>query len=173
MKTNDVLITKLMEDIHVGKIQLPDFQRGWVWDDNRIRALIASITCSFPVGAAMFLDYGNPNIKFKYRAIEGVLTTNVPQTLILDGQQRLTSIYASMFCKSPVKTQTDKGKKTQRYYYIDIEQSLDPECDRIDAIIPVPETKIITSNFGKNIEIDVTSQEKENSQDISLSVIYL
>lgn len=161
MKTNDVLITKLMEDIHVGKIQLPDFQRGWVWDDNRIRALIASITCSFPVGAAMFLDYGNPNIKFKYRAIEGVLTANVPQTLILDGQQRLTSIYASMFCKNPVKTQTDKGKEIQRYYYIDIEKSLDLDCDRIDAIFSVPETKIITSNFGKNIEIDVTSQEKE------------
>ena len=56
-----------MDNINAEKIQLPDFQRGWVWDDNRIRALIASITCSFPVGAAMFLDYGNPNIKFKYR----------------------------------------------------------------------------------------------------------
>ena len=151
-----------MDDIHAEKIQLPDFQRGWVWDDNRIRALIASITCSFPVGAAMFLDYGNPNIKFKYRPIEGITVSNiVPQTLILDGQQRLTSIYAAMFCKNPVKTQTDKGKKIQRYYYIDIEKSLDADCDRIDAIIAVPETKIITSNFGKNIELDLTSQDQE------------
>ena len=151
-----------MEDIHAGKVQLPDFQRGWVWDDNRIRALIASITCLFPVGAAMFLDYGNPNIKFKYRVIEGAQQTNLtPQSLILDGQQRLTSIYTSMFSKNPVNTQTDKGKKIQRYYYIDIEKSLDPACDRIDAIISVPETKIITSNFGRNIELDLTSQDKE------------
>ena len=162
MKTNDTLITKLMEDIHAGKVQLPDFQRDWVWDDNRIRALIASITCSFPVGAAMFLDYGNPNIKFKYRVIEGAQqTTLTPQSLILDGQQRLTSIYTSMFSKNPVNTQTDKGKKIQRYYYIDIEKSLDADCDRIDAIISIPETKIITSNFGRNIQLDLTSQQKE------------
>ena len=65
MKTNDILITNLMSDVDNGKIQLPDFQRGWVWDDNHIRALLASITCNFPVGAAMFLEYGNPNIIFK------------------------------------------------------------------------------------------------------------
>ena len=61
MQTNDRQITELMKTIHSGTTQLPDFQRGWVWDDNRIRALIASITCNFPVGAAMFLEYGNEN----------------------------------------------------------------------------------------------------------------
>lgn len=54
MKTNDTPITDLMRDIKNGKIQLPDFQRSWVWDDNRIKSLIASITSSYPVGAAMF-----------------------------------------------------------------------------------------------------------------------
>ena len=46
MKTNDRSIVELMKEIHEGKIQLPDFQRGWVWDDYRIRALIASISSS-------------------------------------------------------------------------------------------------------------------------------
>lgn len=59
MKTNDRKITDLMATIHTGKTQLPDFQRGWVWDDNRIKFLIASITNGYPVGAAMFLEYGN------------------------------------------------------------------------------------------------------------------
>ena len=45
---------------------MPDFQRGWVWDDNRIKALIASIAKTYPVGAVMFLDYGSENIRFKY-----------------------------------------------------------------------------------------------------------
>ena len=62
MQTNDRQITELMKAVDTGSAQLPDFQRGWVWDDNRIKALIASITNNFPVGAAMFLEYGNADI---------------------------------------------------------------------------------------------------------------
>ena len=39
-----------------GKLQLPDFQRGWVWDQARIVDLLASISEGFPVGALMTLD---------------------------------------------------------------------------------------------------------------------
>lgn len=55
MQTNDRPISELMISINKGAIQLPDFQRGWVWEDGRIKALIASITNNYPVGAAMFL----------------------------------------------------------------------------------------------------------------------
>ena len=94
MQTNDRLITELMTAINNGRIQLPDFQRGWVWEDGRIKALIASIINNYPVGAAMFLEYGNENVRFKYRTIEGAEDAGdtVPTELILDGQQRLTSI---------------------------------------------------------------------------------
>ena len=162
MQTNDRPISELMQSVENGNAQLPDFQRGWVWDDNRIKALIASITNGYPVGAAMFLEYGNANIRFKYRVIEGSPAKNViPSELILDGQQRLTSIYSSLFSPNPVHTRTDKGKDIQRYYYIDIEKALDPNVDRVDAIISVPETRMITSNFGRDIDLDLSSQEKE------------
>ena len=62
MQTNDRPLTDLMKAIAEGKAQLPDFQRGWVWDDNRIKALILSVIHNYPVGAAMFLSYGNENI---------------------------------------------------------------------------------------------------------------
>lgn len=162
MQTNDRQITELMKAIDEGKAQLPDFQRGWVWDDGRIKALIASITNNFPVGAAMFLEYGNDNIRFKYRTIEGSPAQNViPSELILDGQQRLTSIYSSLYSNKPVHTRTDKGKDILRYYYIDIKKALDSSVDRVDAIISVPETKVITSNFGRKVELDLSTQEKE------------
>lgn len=162
MQTNDRPISDLMHSIDSGAAQLPDFQRGWVWDDNRIKSLIASITSNYPVGAAMFLEYGNADIRFKYRVIEGSPAKDVvPSELILDGQQRLTSIYDSMYSQNPVHTRTDKGKDIQRYYYIDIEKALNPDVDRVDAIVSVPETRMITSNFGRDIELDISTQEKE------------
>lgn len=162
MQTNDRPISELMISINKGAIQLPDFQRGWVWEDGRIKALIASITNNYPVGAAMFLEYGNDNIRFKYRVIEGVTATDViPTELILDGQQRLTSIYSSLYSRNAVHTRTDKGKKIFRYYYIDIKKACDPNCDRVDAIFSVPETRIITSNFGRDIELDLSNRTKE------------
>ena len=162
MQTNDRPISELMISINKGAIQLPDFQRGWVWEDGRIKTLIASITNNYPVGAAMFLEYGNDNIRFKYRVIEGVTATDViPTELILDGQQRLTSIYSSLYSRNAVHTRTDKGKKIFRYYYIDIKKACDPNCDRVDAIFSVPETRIITSNFGRNIELDLSDRTKE------------
>lgn len=165
MKTNDRKITDLMEMIHSGKIQLPDFQRGWVWDDNRIKALIASITNGYPVGAAMFLEYGNANIRFKYRGIEGTPSSSiVPSELILDGQQRLTSIYTALFCQLPVNTRTDKGQPIKRYYYIDMSKAVDSAFDRIDAILSVPENRRITSDFGRKVELDLSSKQLEYEQ---------
>lgn len=162
MQTNDRQITELMKAVDTGSAQLPDFQRGWVWDDNRIKALIASITNNFPVGAAMFLEYGNADIRFKYRVIEGSPADRVvPAELILDGQQRITSMYSSLYSPKPVHTKTDKGKEIQRFYYIDIKKALDPSCDRVDAIISVPETRKITSNFGRKDVLDVSTPDLE------------
>ena len=48
-------LNDLLREIKEGKIQLPDFQRGWVWSDDRVRGLLASISRGFPVGAIMML----------------------------------------------------------------------------------------------------------------------
>lgn len=162
MHTNDREITELMKDVDTGKAQLPDFQRGWVWDDNRIKALIASVTSNFPVGAAMFLEYGNDDIHFKYRPIEGAsVGEQTPEELILDGQQRLTSLYSALYSTKSVNTTTDKGKAIKRFYYIDIEKAVDKNTDRLDAIMSVPETRMVTSNFGRDVDLDLSSPDKE------------
>ena len=64
----------LLRDIRSGKIQLPDFQRGWVWDDDRIQDLLVSIARSFPVGAIMLLETGG-EVKFQTRPVEGLEKT--------------------------------------------------------------------------------------------------
>lgn len=66
-KSHDMPLQDVLRGINNGTIRLPDFQRGWAWDDERIRALIASITCSYPVGAVMFLEYGGDGVRFKSR----------------------------------------------------------------------------------------------------------
>jgi uncharacterized protein with ParB-like and HNH nuclease domain len=63
-------LATLLNDIVVGKIQLPDFQRGWVWDDEHIRSLLVSIARAFPIGAIMLLEAGG-DARFKTRPIEG------------------------------------------------------------------------------------------------------
>jgi hypothetical protein len=70
-------------------------------------------------------------------------------------------MYSSLYSPKPVHTKTDKGKEIQRFYYIDIKKALDPSCDRVDAIISVPETRKITSNFGRKDVLDVSTPDLE------------
>lgn len=69
-QTNPIDLHRLLDECHRGIIQLPDFQRSWVWDEDRIKSLIASISRAFPVGALMSLDTGGP-VNFKPRPVEG------------------------------------------------------------------------------------------------------
>ena len=82
----DTNLSQLLLEASIGKIQLPEFQRDWTWDDDRIRGILASLSQGYPMGAIMRLQYGNPDIKFRYRTLEGVgRTTGIPEFLILDG----------------------------------------------------------------------------------------
>ena len=112
----------------------------------------------------MFLDSTGDNLHFKHRVVEGVeksLESNPPRYLILDGQQRFTSLYRSVFCKQPVETSDGKGKNIKRYYYLHIPTCLNTLTDRIDGIVSVPETRIVMENIGRDIKLDLSTREKE------------
>ncbi len=164
-KTNPVSLKSLLEDAGSGKIQLPDFQRGWVWDDDRIRGLLASISRGFPVGAVMTLEAGG-EIRLKSRMIEGAAesSANGADAFLLDGQQRLTSLYQSLLHKGPVDTHDNRGRRIKRWYYVDMLAAMDPNVDRDDAIISVPEERKETKDFGREITRDLSSREKEFEQ---------
>lgn len=161
-KSLDTELDELMREVSCGKEQLPEFQRGWTWDDDRIRGIIASLSQGYPMGAIMRLEYGNENVRFKYRTIEGVTVTGVtPEFLILDGQQRLTSMFRATCCKEPVETKTEKGKEIKRYYYLDIKKCLDENEDRVDAVIAVPSDRKIKTNFDRDVVLDLSTREFE------------
>src|SRR5947209_15469459 len=94
----------LLRSIRDGKTQLPDFQRGWVWDDEHIRSLLVSIARDFPIGSIMLLETGG-DARFQLRPIEGVQlpAEAKPERLILDGQQRLTSLTQVVRSIKPVQ----------------------------------------------------------------------
>ena len=164
-KTNPVLLKELLDDADTGKVQLPDFQRGWVWDDDRIRGLLASISRGFPIGAIMTLEAGG-EIRLRSRMIEGAgeKPTDRAQAYLLDGQQRLTSLYQSLWHQGAVDTHDNRGRRIQRWYYVDMLTAMDPSADREDAIISVPVDRKETTNFGRDIVRDLSARELEYEQ---------
>ena len=49
-------VEEFMKLIECGKVQLPDFQREWVWTNELICNLISSIICSYPISVIMLLE---------------------------------------------------------------------------------------------------------------------
>ena len=161
----DTNLSQLLLEASIGKIQLPEFQRDWTWDDDRIRGILASLSQGYPMGAIMRLQYGNPDIKFRYRTLEGVgRTTEIPEFLILDGQQRLTSMYQAVYDNKPVRTVTEKKVKINRFYYLDMKKCLDENEDRVEAVLSIPEDRRLKENFDRDIVLDLSDRQKEYDQ---------
>jgi len=159
--TTKTPLKDVLDQICKGKIQLPDFQRGWVWDEEHIRSLLASIARSFPIGCVMLLETGG-DCKFQIRSIEGAETPKdaKAEKLILDGQQRLTSLYQVLKMDKPVQTKNSKGHKLSRYYYFDINKTLNSNSIE-ECIIAVDADKVQRENFGRDIALDLSSPENE------------
>ena len=157
----------LLQDIKRGKIQLPDFQRGWIWDDDHIRDLLVSVGRSFPIGAVMLLEAGG-EVNFQTRPVEG-LEDKVPmdqplENLILDGQQRLTTLTQAISLEEPVRTQKSNGTKIKRHYYFDIKKAVENPDALHEAVIAVDENRQLRTNFGREVLLDLSTMELECKQ---------
>ncbi|HYG10433.1 MAG TPA: DUF262 domain-containing protein [Pyrinomonadaceae bacterium] len=157
------LLPEVLSEIVKGKVQLPDFQRGWVWDDEHVRSLLVSIARSFPVGAVMLLESGG-EARFQVRPVENVpFSDTLPEAelLILDGQQRLTTLTQVLALKGTVKTHNDKGKPIERYYYFHIPTALEGPERLEDALIAVEPDRKLKTNFGRDVTLDLSMPELE------------
>lgn len=86
-------LSALIDDIDMGEIGLPDIQRPFIWGNSKVRDLFDSMYRGFPVGYLLFWVNGFSEI---HRQIGTDQKQKVPRLLIVDGQQRLTSLYAVM-----------------------------------------------------------------------------
>lgn len=160
----DWSLGELLKDVRSGKVQLPDFQREWKWDDDRIKSLLATITRGYPIGVVMTLETGGDGARFKPKAISGVATSTdlyAPDQLLLDGQQRLTSLYQALMSGRVVDTLDARGKRLQRWYYIDILASLGDESERENAILAVPADRVVREDFGRVVKADYSTRGGE------------
>ncbi|GAA4243257.1 DUF262 domain-containing protein [Dactylosporangium darangshiense] len=115
-----------MQEVRQGKLQLPDFQREYKWGDDRIRSLLSTLTLGHPMGVLMMLLTGNDRVRFKPKALAGVTAaeTAIPQHLLLDGQQRMTSLFQALGPGARFRAaggdHRRPGKRLSRWYYMDI-----------------------------------------------------
>ncbi len=89
-------ISELLDQIRRGEILLPEFQRGYVWNSDQVRGLIQSLYRKHPTGHLLVWKTYRPSL---------VRGAHVPENghslLLLDGQQRLTSLYVLFEGKAP------------------------------------------------------------------------
>ena len=162
--TTKTSLKDLLGSVHDGKLQLPEFQRDYVWNEGDVRSLLESIAKGFPVGALLTLERGG-SIEFKPRGIEGTSVETVePEHLLLDGQQRMTSLYKTIYSKEPARVRTAKGQVVERYFYLSIDGALAPMADLEAAIELVPPDRVRKSHFGKGVELDLSSPALEYEQ---------
>lgn len=164
--TNPEKLSDLLSDVQKRNIQLPDFQRGWVWDEERIQRLLVSIIKYFPIGAVMMLNAGGDNAKFCSVILKNVPNVEIkPKRLLLDGQQRLTSLYQALKFGGVVDTTDIRKKEMKRYFYFNILEMIKDDIDE-DNVVIIANDKKCSKKTGTVEAYDYSTIEKECDSDV-------
>ncbi len=143
-----------------GELQLPDFQRRYIWDVDRIRTLITSVLRGYPIGSLLALDTRNVPMRFRPRPIEGAPDTGRdPGLLLLDGQQRLTSLYHAFRGDGAIPTVNYLGQPITRRFYVDVHAASSADPMPVEAVFAVDTDGRVRSHFGPEIPGGITSRE--------------
>ncbi|QGU04424.1 GmrSD restriction endonuclease domain-containing protein [Corynebacterium comes] len=150
----------LFARIDRGDLQLPDFQRSYSWDVDRIRALVVTVLRGYPVGSLLSLDTRNAPLRFRPRPIAGApAPTSSPGLLLLDGQQRLTTLYHCLRGDGAVDTVDFRSKRIRRTFYVDVSRAVESEVMPDEAVFSVDEEGSVRSHFGPEIPGGITDRE--------------
>ncbi|MBI5853076.1 MAG: DUF262 domain-containing protein [Planctomycetes bacterium] len=110
-------VREILDEIERGEVLLPEIQRAYVWKGPQVAKLIDSLYREYPAGQVLLWDTVNLPIT---KSLEGVETPALPSggrpKIVLDGQQRLTSLYKAL---GPIR---DAGGRIDVYFNVDTEQ---------------------------------------------------
>ena len=124
------MLRDVLTEIHKHKVALPDFQRPWVWEPEMVRDLILSVAYRYPAGSLLTMPILGSS--FALRSFEGTGPlppgSTTPATMVLDGQQRLTSLYQALY-----RSQGVRVKDRTFHFYLDVNYLLSdpPSTDSI------------------------------------------
>ena len=88
-------LKNIIDEVESGKLGLPELQRGYVWKAPKVRDLLDSMMKGYPIGYLMIWDSSDSDNKVKNIGTDNKAYSS-PKSLIIDGQQRMTSLYAVM-----------------------------------------------------------------------------
>lgn len=112
-----IKINTILDHIDNGHMALPEFQRGYVWGRDQVRGLFDSLYREHPVGS--LLVWVTPSDRATHRG-EQQLAAGVVK-LLLDGQQRITSLYGVIRGKPPAFFEGNATAFTGLYFHLDTE----------------------------------------------------
>lgn len=111
-------ISTILDHIDSGHMALPEFQRGFVWNRDQVRALMGSLYRRHPVGSLLVWTTGSEEASYRGT---GELPPGVVK-LILDGQQRMSSLYGVVRGKPPEFFDGDARVFTGLRFHLDTEE---------------------------------------------------
>ncbi|MGA9351409.1 MAG: DUF262 domain-containing protein [Anaerolineae bacterium] len=129
--TRDEPLKWLIEGVEAADIVLPEFQRSFVWRRNDVEDLLISILKGYYVGSFILLCIDRDNVPFAPRPVEGLERdprSLSPQWMLLDGQQRLTSLYYVFHAPESEKA-TLKNTSYRYHFFLDLNKLEKGEID--------------------------------------------
>ncbi|WP_017585964.1 GmrSD restriction endonuclease domain-containing protein [Nocardiopsis ganjiahuensis] len=107
-------LSTLLDQIDAGTVLLPEFQRGYVWNRDQVRGLMRSMYLGHPVGSLLLWETSAEEM-----AVRGGTTGSGTHLLLLDGQQRVTSLYGVVRGRAPAFFEGDDMAFTGLYFNVD------------------------------------------------------
>ena len=99
-------VNQLIEKIDTGELGLPELQRPFIWKDSKVRDLFDSMMRGYPIGYLMLWEC--PSLDKKKSIGVDAHSYDTPKEVIIDGQQRLTSLYAVMKGKKVINSKSSR-----------------------------------------------------------------
>jgi len=109
-------ISTILDQIDMGRINLPEFQRGYVWNKKQVKSLVESLYKGYPIGS--LLVWSAPSRTVDVRGADGS-SSEAPVELLLDGQQRVTSLYGLVQGMPPILFQGNADAFQNLYFHVE------------------------------------------------------